>query len=47
MSKEEAIEWQNVKITSDTFKKSPAEKLALSIAKKKHKELMRSNLTKN
>lgn len=43
MNQEERENWANLKITSDTFKKTPQEKLALKEAKRLHKESLKLN----
>lgn len=43
MTNEEKQEWVNLKITSETFRKTPEERLALCNAKKKHKEFIKLN----
>lgn len=38
MNEQELKEWVSLKITNRTFEKTPEEKLALKIAKQKHKD---------
>lgn len=44
MNEQELKEWVNLKITNRTFAKTPEEKLALKIAKQKHKDHIRSKI---
>lgn len=43
MNQQEQAEWDKIVINSDTFKKSPQEKIDLLNAKKKHKQFVREN----
>lgn len=43
MTQEEKLAWVNLKIDSDTFRKTKEEKLALYKAKQKHREFISLN----
>lgn len=45
MTDKEKLDWVNLKITNETFKKTPEEKKALHKAKQEHKKFIKSNLT--
>lgn len=44
MTSEERDAWVNLKITKDTFKKTPQEKIDLYNAKKEHRRLIKNQI---